>query len=54
MRFLVQIAVAILTVCLSMSLAVAQNKVVVVPLVKSVLKAVNDSSSCDSAKAGTI
>lgn len=32
MRFLVQIAVAILTVCLSMSLAAAQNKVVVVPL----------------------
>ena len=32
MRFFVQIAVAILTVCLSISLAAAQNKVVIIPL----------------------
>jgi uncharacterized protein (TIGR02145 family) len=48
------ISVAILTVCLSAALASAQNKVVVIPLGKSGLQAVNDSSSCDAAKAGTI
>lgn len=37
-----------------MSLASAQTKVVVVPLGKSGVKAVNDSSPCDAVKAGTI
>jgi len=53
MRSLIQF-VAVLTFCLSISVAEAQNKVVVVPLGKSGLKAVNDSSSCDASKAGTI
>jgi hypothetical protein len=53
MKFVIY-PVAILMVCFSITLAAAQNKVVVVPLGKSGIKAVNDSSSCDAAKAGTI
>ena len=48
------IAVAIFTGCLSITSASAQNKVVVIPLGKSGLKAVNDTSACDAAKAGTV
>jgi uncharacterized protein (TIGR02145 family) len=48
------IAVAILTGCFSITSASAQNKVVVIPLGKSGLKAVNDTSACDAAKAGTV
>jgi len=53
MRYLIH-SVAVLTFCFSLSIAEAQNKVVVVPLGKSGLKAVNDSSTCDASKAGTI